>query len=143
MKATHAENQGTAALLTKKAFEIDALGAARRRYPRVAKNLIIGFRKIDSPEQYSSAVTEDIGMGGFRINAAFFGNPLSANDIIEIIIKDPRRNIKPIIAIGQVAWIKEKSDNNYEIGVVLTNIAQKYRKKFIQYLAEYPKVTRP
>ncbi|MBU4376165.1 MAG: PilZ domain-containing protein [Candidatus Omnitrophica bacterium] len=134
MKATNAENQGTAALLTKKAFEIDTLRAARRRYPRVAKNLIIGFRKMDSMEECNTAVTEDIGMGGFRINAAFFGNPLSANDIIEIIIKDPRRNIKPIIAIGHVAWIKEKSDNDYEIGVMLTNIARKYRKKFIQYL---------
>ncbi len=134
MSANHVEHQRVIAFLTKRALEADTAQADRREYPRIDKNLIIGFRKMDSMEQCNTAVTDDIGVGGFRINAAFLGNPLSVNDIIEIIIKDPRGNIKPIIAIGRVAWLKEKSDNNYEIGVMLTNVARKHRKKFIQYL---------
>ncbi|MDD5680362.1 MAG: PilZ domain-containing protein [Candidatus Omnitrophica bacterium] len=134
MSANHIEHQRVTAFLTKRALETYAAQPDRRKYPRIDKNLIIVFRKMDSMEQCDTAVTDDMGMGGFRIKAAFLGNPLSANDIIEVIIKDPRNNIKPVIAIGRVAWIKEKSYDNYEIGVMLTNIARKYRKKFIKYL---------
>ena len=45
----------------------------RRRYPRLKKNLVTAFRKMDSMEDYEYGMTEDISIGGFRIDVCKHG----------------------------------------------------------------------
>lgn len=109
----------------------------RRRYPRLKRNLITGFRKMDSMERYKEARTEDIGIGGFRIDVAFLGKPLSVNQVIEITVKDPREKAEPVKAVGRVAWVrKSENEHGYEIGAMLTYIRKEDKARFLKYLSE-------
>ena len=126
----------------KKEFVQQMLNAAgthsvRRKFPRLKKNLIVGFRKMDSMGQYENAATKDIGMGGVRVDVAFLGKPLSVNQVIEIAIEDPNGTTKPIKAIGRIAWITRKEGaHGYEVGVMLTYIEEEDRERFIKCLSE-------
>lgn len=108
----------------------------RREYPRLKKNLIVHFRRIESMERCEHGATEDIGIGGFKVDAAFLGKPLVVNQPVEISIGEPQEKSEPIKAIGRVAWIKEKDDmHSHEIGVMLTYINEKEKARFLQYLS--------
>lgn len=123
--------------LVQKMLDLTNSRPERRKYPRLKKNLIVHFRKIESMEKYESGTTVDIGVGGFRVDVAFIGKPLAANQPIEISVSEPQQKSEPIKAIGRVAWIKEKGDDHsYEIGVMLTYINEKERTRFLKYLGE-------
>lgn len=108
----------------------------RRKYPRLKKELMVGFRKVDSMEQYKNGSTDNISMGGFRIDVAFLGKPLLINQAIEITINEPQEKGEPIKTIGRVAWIKEKEDkHSHEIGVMLTYIRKEDKERFMKYLS--------
>lgn len=108
----------------------------RREFPRLRKNLMVGFKKMDSMEECKAAVTDDVGMGGFRIDVASLETPASVNDIVELAIKDPRDNAGPIKAIGRIVWVRGEKDNNgYEVGIMLTYVARKDIDRFMQYLS--------
>lgn len=118
---------------------IDAIHSHRdkRKYPRLKKNLIVRLRKIESLEQYEHGATEDIGIGGFRIDVAFLGKPLLVNQTIEVSMNEPQEKTVPIKTIGRVAWIKEKEDrHSHEIGVMLTYMRKQDRGRFLEYLGE-------
>ncbi len=109
----------------------------RRKYPRLKENLIVGFRKMDSMERYKDATTEDISIGGFKIDVAFLEKPLSVNQVIEITIKEPQEKTRPIKAMGRVTWVRQKEDkHSHEIGVMLTYIKKEDEKRFMKCLGD-------
>ncbi|UCC95978.1 MAG: PilZ domain-containing protein [Candidatus Omnitrophota bacterium] len=108
----------------------------RRQYHRFKKNLDVAFRKMDSLAEYSSSVTEDIGVGGFRMEVTTLGEPLAINQIIEVTISDPQKEHQAIKAIGRVVWMREKEDpQGLEIGVKLTYVKEEDREKFLNCLS--------
>lgn len=110
--------------------------AERRKYPRLKKNLRIGFRKMDSMEHYEETQTENIGMGGFMMDVAYLDKPPQVHQIIEITLKDPNEEGEPIKAIGRISWIREKENNEgLEVGVRITYIKDEYRDKFAVFLS--------
>jgi hypothetical protein len=109
----------------------------RRKYPRLKKDLIVGFRRADSMAKYEGGAVDDISMGGFRIDVAFLGKPLQVDQVIEITISESQGNGKSITAIGRVAWVKQKGDAHaHEIGVMLTYIKKEDKGRFMKYLSE-------
>lgn len=126
--------------LVQKILDTMQYGQERRELPRLKKDLIVRFRRIESAEQYESGMTEDVGIGGFRVDVAFLGKPFIVNQPIEISINEPQQGAEPIKAIGRVAWIREQEDNHsHEIGVMITYIKEGYKEKFLKYLAEETK----
>jgi len=107
----------------------------RRQYPRLKRNLIVGFRKMDSMTRYEKARTGDISVGGFRIDVTYLGKPLAVNQLIEITIRDPRDTAQYVRAIGRVSWVKDKEDSHVrEIGVKLTYIRKEDEKRFFSFI---------
>jgi len=116
----------------------------RRKFHRLKKNLVVRFRRIESMDEHDDGTTVDIGIGGFKVDAAFLGKPLSINQPIEITISEPQDKAHAIRAMGRVAWIKEKNDgHSHEIGVMLTYVKEEDRDRFLKYLAEEAEVERP
>lgn len=111
----------------------------RRQYPRIKKDLIVEFRKMDSLKNYNNAQSINMGFGGIRIDTGLAKSSLTVNQLIEISIKDSREDSSPIKAIGRVLWIKKKaSAKGYEAGIMLTYVRKEDRKKFTGYLNEEP-----
>lgn len=107
----------------------------RRRYPRLKKSLLVGFRKMDSLEEYQNCLSENICMGGLKVDVSSLDKPLAVHQPIELTIKNPEEAQQPIKAIGRVAWIREKENNpGAEIGIMLTYIRKEDRERFMQYL---------
>jgi len=84
----------------------------RRRYPRLKRSLIVGFRKADSLEQYNPSTTDNISLGGFRIDVAYFGKPPSVHQIVEITMKEPDEKEEPITAMGRIVWVRESENGD-------------------------------
>jgi len=116
----------------------------RREYPRLKRDLIVEFRRMDSMKNYHDSVVDDISAGGFKIEVAFGGRPLAINEVIEIAIRDPEQKDKVIKAIGRVAWIKQKEDKHgHDMGVMLTYIKEEDKEKFRQYLGDDADTEKP
>ena len=132
-----AENIKNKGELSRRILEAAQTGQERRKYPRLKKDLIVEFRRMDSMESYEESAADDIGAGGFRVEVAFGGRPLSVNEVIELTLRDPQEKDKAIKAIGRVAWIKEKEDKHgHDMGVMLTHVKEEDRERFIGYLKE-------
>lgn len=109
----------------------------RRKYPRLKKDLVIGFRKLESLKEHKEVLSENISMGGLKINIPFLSEPLSINQVIELTINNPQEELISVKALGRVAWMREKENREgYEIGIMLTYIRKEDRERFSQYLGE-------
>ncbi len=108
----------------------------RRKYPRIEKKLIAGFRKADSLKAYKNGSTGDISLGGFRMEIDSLDEPLIVNQIVEITLAEPESKTEPVKAIGRVAWLKEKDKRSYEVGVALTYIHKEVRDRFLKFMGE-------
>ncbi|MBL7070780.1 MAG: PilZ domain-containing protein [Candidatus Omnitrophica bacterium] len=107
----------------------------RRQIPRLKKNLMVKFRKIESLQGYENGATIDVGIGGFKVDVAFMGKPLAVDQPIEITVNEPQDESKTVKAIGRVAWIREKGDgHSHEIGIMLTYIKANDKDTFLKYL---------
>lgn len=108
----------------------------RRKYCRVKKRLDIGFRKMDSFEKHRYSTTEDISLGGLMMDVSSSKKQLQVQQVIEITLKDPEEKDKdPIKAIGRIAWMCEKeNDDGIQIGVMLTYIRKEDRERFNGYI---------
>jgi len=109
----------------------------RREYPRLSRHLHARFRRMDSMEVYKDAATDDISIGGFRVDVAFFGQPFQIGQVIEITIGEFQKDFEPLKAIGRVVWIKDNEDNySHEIGIAFTYIRDKDKECITKYICE-------
>ncbi|MBN2097566.1 MAG: PilZ domain-containing protein [Candidatus Omnitrophica bacterium] len=119
------------------AHQEDKLGLKkeRRKYPRLNRHLLLGFRPLDSLAHYQQSVTENISYGGFKVDIPFTYAPPQVNQVIEMVIRGPEEHLRPIKAIGRIAWLHEKENKQgFELGVMLTYIRKEDREKFMKYL---------
>lgn len=109
----------------------------RRRYPRLKSHLIAGFRRIDSLREYVTDMTEDISIGGFKVEVECPDPSFAIGRAMEITIKDVRENADPIVGIGRIVWMKEKNDRSgCEIGVMITYLKAEDRARYVKYFFE-------
>ena len=121
--------------LVAKLVELFGARAEKRRYPRLNTNLIAGFRRIDSMEEYARGLTEDVSIGGFKVDMECPDPSFSVDRAMEITIIDPRQDEPPVKAFGKIAWMKEKEDGlACEIGVKLTYMHKEDRKRYMRYM---------
>lgn|GEM_PF-2806177 len=109
----------------------------RRKFLRLKKSFIAGFRKIETTTDFSIAETENVGLGGFKIDVPYLITPLACGQVIEISLKNSQENHEPLKGIGKVAWLKKKEHSNgYEIGIMLSHIKEEDKAKLQQFLEE-------
>ena len=107
----------------------------RRSYPRINRSLLIKFRTLDSLKEHKTWITEDISLGGFKIDIPFSYAPPPVGQVIEFILKGTEEGLEPIKAIGRIIWMREKEDKkSLEIGVKLTYIREENKAQFMSYL---------
>ena len=109
----------------------------RRKYPRFKKHLSVGLRKMDSLGKYKSSVTDNVSMGGFKIDLDSLDEALTINQVIEITVNNPVEKVEPIKAIGRIVWLREKENKQgLEVGVIVTYIRKEDKERFVNYLNE-------
>ncbi len=113
----------------------------RRQYPRLKTSMIVGFRRLESMDEYKKCVSENISMGGLKLDVPSVRQPVSINQVIELMLKSPGELGEPVKAMGRVAWVKEKKDaQGFEIGLMLTYVRKEDKERFTQYLNQGAKV---
>ncbi len=131
-----AMNVGTTDELLARFLELTRSGVDRRRFPRIRKSLGAEFRVMDSLKNHEMAFTEDISLGGFRMEVSNLKEPLFHHQVIEVTLTDPGDGI-PVQAIGKVAWIQPKDGvEGFEIGVNLIHVKKEHRERLLRFLNE-------
>lgn len=93
----------------------------RRRYPRLKKGLLIGFKKADSMNDYKDRLTKDVSLGGFMIEIDKLEVHYKVNEIIELTIKEG----EAFKALGRITWIRENVERSgWEMGIQLVYIRE-------------------
>lgn len=109
----------------------------RRKYPRIKKRLLVGLRKMDSLQEYQGCATDNVGLGGFKVDLTCLDKTLEVNQVIEVTLNSPEEKLQPLKAIGCIKWVREKENKQgTEIGVMLTYIRKEDRERFAEYLKE-------
>jgi len=125
------------AVVMQRMLELFRTRGERRKFIRLKKSLIAGFRKMESMDDFAKGITEDISIGGFRIEVPYLITPLSCGQLIEIGLKDTNSIHAPLKGMGRVVWLKRKEGGaGFEVGIMLTHIREQDRARFRQYLQE-------
>ena len=106
----------------------------RRRYPRLKKDLLIGLRGAESLAEYKASVTENVSLGGIKMDLQSLEG-LSVNQPVEVVIKDAKGKDDPIKALGRIAWMQSKEKPvRHEVGIHITYVQKKDQQRFLEYL---------
>lgn len=117
--------------------ETKAEGEERRRYQRMQKNLSVGIKKLESLGPDIECRSENIGIGGLKIEVPFLEDSYVVNQNIELTINEPEKNQEPLKAFGKIIWMREKKNKpGFEIGIMLTYIRKEDRERFMGYLSK-------
>ena len=110
-------------------------GEERRKFPRIKKSLIAGFRKLDFFDEFPECETENVSEGGFKIDVPYLIKALSIGYLIELELKSSKKAKKSVRGIGKIVWIAKKTEGaGFEIGVQLTLIKSEDRQLFEKFL---------
>ena len=106
----------------------------RRQFPRL--NVHCEIRYISYPSLKESkgekhSRTKNIGGGGICIR---LDGPLPKHAYVELRMELPD-NEQPIDAIAEAVWSEKVGDNEYDTGVVFTNIREEDRRKIYDYIS--------
>ncbi len=111
----------------------------RRKLPRIRKGLEVGFRALESLKGHYLTKTEDLGLGGFRMDLPEGKRNLAPHQLIEITLKDPVSSSAAVKAIGKVAWISQKEkEPGFEIGVKFAYMTEQDHERFKGFLSGEP-----
>lgn len=109
----------------------------RRRFPRIKKSLIAGFRKVETLKEYKEGLTENISLGGFKIEVPYLNTPLTINQVIEFTLKPDKSSSSPIKGIGRISWMRRRENSEgFDIGITITYLKEEDRKKLKTYFLE-------
>ena len=109
----------------------------RRIYPRLKSHLVVGFRMVESFDDYKTEMTENIGMGGFMVEMEDPDPSFVIGRAMEVTIRDPREKSEPVRGLGRVIWMREKEDRTgCEIGIMLTYIRAEDKSRYARHFME-------
>lgn len=125
------------AVVIQRMLELLRARGEKRKFIRLKKSLIAGFRKMESMDTFAEGITEDISIGGFKLEVPYLITPLSCGQLVEIGLKDTDGTHAAVKGIGRVAWLKRKDDGaGFEVGVMLTHVREQDKARFQHYLQE-------
>lgn len=111
-------------------------GLDTRKFPRLAKRLHVALNKIDSMSEYSKGMTENIGLGGFKIRITPDKVP-ALNEVIEISLRDSHDPHSVLKVFGKVIWLRsDQKHKMVELGLALTHVNKVDEKRLKEYLAD-------
>jgi len=109
----------------------------RRKYVRLDTRLKITYNILEKEGGPQQSETRDISGGGIRL---FLDDPIAEKTLLQITIQLPE-DPTPIRCVGKVVWVEsfsvlqgEKKEDQYEAGVIFTDIEQKDRDRIIKYV---------
>lgn len=123
--------------LSEKIISVCSNYLEKRNFPRIKKHLKVSFRTSESLKEPIPSQTQDLSLGGLRLEISSAENLPQINQLLEISLKDPKEKEKEVKALGKVVWIRQCEDKNrlsYQVGVKLTYIMEEDR--FMQYLSK-------
>lgn len=112
-----------------------ATGAERRKFARLDLALTVSYRVTGeaggTPVDPREAVSSDVSLGGLRLmTPAVLANGTLLD--LEILLGDQEEN--PIRAEGEVVWQNRISDTSYETGVMIKNMPNDDKSRFMQFV---------
>ncbi len=92
---------------------------------------------MDALGAFKKSLSEDMNLGGLRIDLPKSSNALLLNQLVELNLKDPSGRLEPLDAMGKVVWIQKKDQGRgFEAGILLTYMKDEVRKRFARYLED-------
>lgn len=118
--------------------EVLKRGHERRKFLRLKKTFLAGFRKVESIGHFTSGITENISVGGFKIDVPYLITPLSCGQLVEITLKQSEReDEEQLKGMGKIVWLRKKEEGaGFEIGVMITHVREEDKGRLQQYLEE-------
>ncbi len=110
-------------------------GQERRKYARLDLALTISYREtgehVGKMQNLREALSSDISEGGFRLMTP---GKLSNGTLLQlgIILGDDDND--QISATGEVVWQSKVSDNSFETGVMIKEMPNEDKSRFMQYV---------
>lgn len=113
----------------------------RRQFIRINKSLIVRYQVLKDFLQASSSESKDISEGGIRL-------PVAKRFIPGIILKlwiRLEEISEPIIAVGEVLWLKDISGSGlpYEVGIKFIKIDSGDRSRLYNYVSKLSEENSP
>lgn len=100
-----------------------------RRFLRLRRSVAVRSKALRSYR----AVTQDISPGGIKIRTQ---DVLKDNAEIEIFLDLEGGDVmRPVRALGRVAWRSLRDDRSYEVGIDFTEISQEDAQAMKRYIA--------
>jgi len=112
-----------------------ATGAERRKYARLDLALTVSYRVTGetggAPVDPREAVSSDISLGGLRLMTPA---ALANGTMLDLEILLGEDEARPIKAEGEVVWQNKISDTSYETGVMIKNMPNDDKSRFMQFV---------
>jgi c-di-GMP-binding flagellar brake protein YcgR len=106
--------------------------AERRRFPRIADELVVSFEKLDLQPSREQGRTLNLSAGGVLILAH---EPLPQGQRIRVVLALPGDD-SPIEITGQVGRVRSHSDRVHEIAIEFTEGNIGAQRKLLDYIEE-------
>lgn len=117
-------------------------GSERRRFVRISTNVPVRYSLPKNPNDIKISKTKDISTGGICITINEKLIP-RARLCLEI---EPRESHGPILAKGEVAWVKENTEamskegiRYFDIGIEFKDILPKDKERLFGFVKEFKK----
>ncbi|MBI4911315.1 MAG: PilZ domain-containing protein [Acidobacteria bacterium] len=110
------------------------MSAERRQFRRIPLEAKVGFQEItfSKEPQTGSSVYRDVSGGGLLLNSP---NPAALGTLLKLEVRLPgwgrhqsafgpsaERDLKPLVAVGEVVRLEALEDGNFELGVKFLNV---------------------
>ncbi len=108
--------------------------ADRRKFARLDLALTVSYKVVDQmsgEDKPQEVVSSDVSLGGLRLMTP---GPLEHGTRLEIEIYLPEDEEHPLRADGEVVWQSKISATSYETGVMIHNINDADKKRFMEFV---------
>jgi c-di-GMP-binding flagellar brake protein YcgR len=107
-------------------------GHERRRFPRIAEELVVRFEPLDEPPRRSQGRTLNLSAGGVLILAH---EPPPAGQRIRVVLALPGDE-SPIEITGQVGRVRSLSDRVHEVAIEFVEGNVGAQRQLLDYIEE-------
>ncbi|MBI4237798.1 MAG: PilZ domain-containing protein [Deltaproteobacteria bacterium] len=113
---------------------MDAAADNRRRFARLDLALSVSYRLLDGGtiiHDPREALSSDISVGGLRLMTP---TELPTGSAVELLVTLEGSADKPVVATGEVVWQHRLNATSYETGVIITEMPDADRSRFMQFV---------
>lgn len=117
-------------------------GSERRRFVRISADIPVRYSLPKGPNNIKAPKTKDISIGGICIT---INEKLMPRASLCLVI-EPAGSPEPILANGEVAWVKENTQETnkegiryFDIGIEFKDILPKDKERLFGFIKEFEK----